>query len=120
MKKPCKRCQTIIEATGNTKYCSECAQIVLQRKRLVIQDKDNVNNIATLEYQLELYEKMFKAQDDMIIEKDEKINDLKNANEQLEQHIDSLQKQQYDNISLYAKRLLVTNKGRANDESKTG
>ena len=106
MKKPCKRCQKIIEAKGNTKYCSECAPIVIQRKLLVHQDRDSVNRIAKLEYQLELYEKMFKAQDDMITEKDNMITELKSNNERLKQYLDKLQNQQFDNVSLYAKRII--------------
>ena len=106
MKKPCKRCQKIIEVIGNTKYCSECAPIVIQRKRLVHQDRDNVNRIIKLEYQLELYEKMFKAQDDMLAEKDNKINELKSDNERLKKDIDKLQNQHFDNVSLYAKRII--------------
>ena len=59
-------------------------------------------HMASLEYQLELYEKMFKAQDDMIIDLDEKIKELKGDNNRPRQSIDKLQKSEnYNNGALY-------------------
>ena len=93
MKKLCKRCQKIIEAKGNTRYRSDCALIITDRKILSHHDKYNVEYISKLEYQLELYEKMFKAQDDMITEKDEKLNELRNVILRLNEYITNLQNQ---------------------------
>lgn len=53
--------------------------------------------ITTLNYQLELYEKMFKAQDTMISEKDAQIQEMKSDNVRLRQYIDRLQKSSYEN-----------------------
>lgn len=142
MQKPCKRCNKIVEAKSATRYCHECAAVVLAenrrkagrkhyakyppskcnkcnkcnvpippKKHLCEQCKKKKTSmkqlreqmfiarqqITTLNYQLELYEKMFKAQDDLISEKDAQIQEMKSDNVRLRQYIDRLQKSSYEN-----------------------